>query len=214
MSSAPRPDTSQLIARLSSQTAPAPAAAYLTPVLLSGVMMLILCLFIGIIARELGLRPDLPTALLHLDYANKLALAALTAVGATWAMWQSARPTASVAKLAWMAPLAVALASFAQAIAQPAPTPNDQSGWVCLTVVIGLSLPALALAICYLRQMAPLKPTWAGFWAGLACSGLAATAYALHCPNDTAGYVVMWYMPALLLPAVIGSVAGRYLLRW
>lgn len=214
MSLAPRPSTSQLIATLSSHMATAPAVTYFTPILFGTVILLILILFISIIVLELGLRPDLLNALSHLDYINKLALAALTAIGAIWAMWRSARPTALVAKLAWMAPLTIALASFAQAIAQPALTPNDQSGWACLAYVTGLSLPALALAFCYLRQMAPLKPAWSGFWAGLACSGLAATAYALHCPNDTASYVVMWYIPALLLPAFIGSIAGRYLLRW
>jgi hypothetical protein len=59
-----------------------------------------------------------------------------------------------------------------------------------------------------------MGPTIAGLAAGLTSGGLAATMYALHCPEWAASFVATWYALGILASGALGAVAGRRVLRW
>lgn len=77
-----------------------------------------------------------------------------------------------------------------------------------------LSVPALGLAIWAARELAPTRLALAGAAAGLFAGGVAAFAYALHCPETQAPFVAVWYLLGMLIPSAVGALLGRRLLHW
>jgi hypothetical protein len=75
----------------------------------------------------------------------------------------------------------------------------------CLLSISFHSLAPLGSAFYALRRGAPLRPGFAGAAAGLLASALAATLYALHCPDDSALFGAIWHSAAS---------DGRKFLRW
>ncbi len=85
---------------------------------------------------------------------------------------------------------------------------------VCSMNVALTALPVLALALWYLRGLAPTRPAWAGAAAGWLAGGVGAAAYALHCPEMDAPFLAVWYVLGMLVPTALGAMAGHRLLRW
>ena len=50
--------------------------------------------------------------------------------------------------------------------------------------------------------------------AGVLSGALAAMAYALTCPVDSAAFVATWYPLAIAACAALGALAGKLALRW
>jgi hypothetical protein len=50
--------------------------------------------------------------------------------------------------------------------------------------------------------------------AGLVAGSLTATAYALHCPDDSLPFIAVWYGGAIAVCALLGAKLGPWLLRW
>jgi hypothetical protein len=48
----------------------------------------------------------------------------------------------------------------------------------------------------------------------LLAGGLAAALYALQCTDDSPLFIVTWYSLAIAAVTLIGTLAGRRLLRW
>lgn len=84
----------------------------------------------------------------------------------------------------------------------------------CPWRVAALSVPALAAAMWALRGLAPTRPRWAGFAAGLFAGSLGALGYSLYCPELSPLFVLVWYTAGVLLPAALGALLGPWLLRW
>lgn len=84
----------------------------------------------------------------------------------------------------------------------------------CSVNILILGLPMLALGLVAVRGMAPTRPVAAGFATGLFSGGVAATVYGLHCAENTFTFVALWYSLGVLLPAALGAVLGRWVLRW
>lgn len=84
----------------------------------------------------------------------------------------------------------------------------------CLLIVPGLSLIPLAVLLYAGRSAASSFNGTLGFVAGLLSGGLAATAYALHCPDDSPLFVITWYGIAIALIGLVGARLGRRLLKW
>ena len=84
----------------------------------------------------------------------------------------------------------------------------------CVTAVALASLPVFAGLTWAFRLLAPVRPAFAGFVIGLSSGGAAAAAYALYCPETSHAFLLGAYTPAMLVPAVIGAIAGDKLLRW
>jgi hypothetical protein len=65
-----------------------------------------------------------------------------------------------------------------------------------------------------LRRGAATRPMLTGAVAGLIAGGIAATFYASHCVDDSPLFVATWYVIAIAFVALVGAIAGRWVLRW
>lgn len=84
----------------------------------------------------------------------------------------------------------------------------------CVTAVTLASVPVFAALTWAFRLLAPTHRSFAGFLIGLCSGGAAATAYALYCPETSQAFLLAAYTPAMLVPGLLGAIAGRGLLRW
>ncbi len=89
-----------------------------------------------------------------------------------------------------------------------------RSAAFCVTVIPLMAVAPLICLLAALRYGAPLRPGLAGAVAGLAASGMAATFYAAHCPDDSPLFVATWYPIATALIVLAGYLLGRRFLRW
>ncbi len=169
----------------------------------------------------LGIRPDAAFAIHTWRYDFKFLVTLTLAATSARLVWQLARPAADArsAKLAIAAaPLLLFGAVLYELWAVPAgswlPRAMGSNSMPCMVSITLLSIAPLAAAFYALRRGAPLRPGLAGAAAGLLASGLAATLYAMHCPDDSPLFGAIWYTTAMALVACAGAAAGRRLLRW
>jgi hypothetical protein len=85
---------------------------------------------------------------------------------------------------------------------------------ICAVVIPTMAAPSAAALFMWLRRQAPTRPALAGAAAGTLAGALAAMAYALTCPVDSAAFVAMWYPLAIVACAAAGAAVGRLALRW
>ncbi len=151
----------------------------------------------------------------------KLAYAGALACAAAWLAARLSRPGAS-AGAAWRAMAGVVLAMAVVAIAWVASQPDGMRveallgrSWTrCPTGVLGLSVPALAIALWAMRGLAPTRPVVAGFAAGLFAGAIGACAYALACDESSPAFVAAWYTLGVLASGALGAAIGSRVLRW
>jgi hypothetical protein len=157
----------------------------------------------------------------HVGAWFKLVYASALALAAAWLAARLGRPLPRVgAPLAAVAAvlgaaLLVGLGSWWQApAAERMAALMGHSALLCPWNVLGLSLPALALALWALRGLAPTRPVAAGAAAGLFAGALGAFGYALACTEVALPFVAAWYTLGMLLTAGLGALLGPRLLRW
>lgn len=209
--------TQDLIDALSADLAPRkPLSATLAPALGLGFAATAALFLVGF-----GPRPELAAAFESLRFLAKPAVALLLAGAALGAAVRLARPGARLG--AWgPALLAAPALALLFCVIELAVLPSSawSAAWlganalVCLVAVPALAAPMLGGLIYALRRGAPTQPRLAGAVAGLASAGLAASLYALYCPDDSPLFVATWYALAALITAGAGSLAGRRWLRW
>ncbi len=85
---------------------------------------------------------------------------------------------------------------------------------LCLVAIPALGIVPLGLFVLVLRRGAPARPTLAGCYAGILAGGIAATAYALYCTDDSALFMATCYTPAIAALAGFGAASGARWLRW
>jgi len=167
----------------------------------------------------LGLNPrllDMGSAL-----GSKLAYVVGVMAGALWLTDRLARPGVRLGN----ATASLALVVFAMCVLASAAVlkaPGEQRlelflghSWAsCPYWVAAMSVPAFLAAVWALRGLAPTRPRLAGFAAGLVAGSLGALGYALHCPEVSPMFVLIWYSFGILVPAAIGGALGPWLLRW
>jgi hypothetical protein len=176
---------------------------------------------IGLFALMLGPRPDIGGALQTWRFATKLLITASVFAAALWATAELARPDANNrrARLALAVPVAfLGLALGCELLVSPAASWSERAignnSRLCLTSVTLLSMAPLMALLWGLRAGAPRSPTMAGAAAGVLAGGLGATLYAIHCVDDSALFVALWYVPPVALVTLTGTLLGSRVLQW
>lgn len=88
------------------------------------------------------------------------------------------------------------------------------SYWDCVRSVVLASLPVFAGLVWAYRILAPTRLPVAGFLIGLSAGAAGAMAFALYCHEASAAFLLAAYTPAMLVPALLGALAARPLLKW
>ena len=170
---------------------------------------------------ELGVRPDVMTAMRNPFFDLKFAVTLALAISAIAVSLHLSRPEASLRGWAWLLliPAGLLAIGISGEMMMPQRLPMmtrliGSNSKVCLAAIPAMSLPLLAAALVGLRHGAPARPAVAGAIAGLLSAGLAATLYAAHCTDDSPLFVATWYTIATALVAAIGALAGSRVLRF
>ncbi|MDO9297169.1 DUF1109 domain-containing protein [Bradyrhizobium sp.] len=211
-------ETDQLISTLAADNAhrARPVGSVLTLSLLLAAPVSIV-----IFLTELGVRPDVMTAMRNPFFDLKFAVTLALAIPAIAISLHLSRPEASLRGWAWLLliPVGLLVAGIGGEMMMPQRPPMmtrlvGRNAWNCLTSIPLMALPLLVAALLGLRHGAPTRPAVAGAIAGLLSAGLAATLYASHCTDDSPLFVATWYTIAAALVAAIGALAGPRVLRF
>ena len=211
-------DTDQLIRTLAADNShrPRPVGFVLALALLAAAPVSLL-----MFVTELGVRPDVMTAMhnpfFDLKFAITLALASASIILAL----HLSRPEASLHGWLWLLliPVGLLVAGISGEMMIPQRLPMmvrlvGSNSKVCMTAVPLMALPLLIAALIALRHGAPTRPAIAGAMAGLLSAGLAATLYASHCEDDSPLFVATWYTIATAMVTAIGALVGSRVLRF
>ncbi len=171
---------------------------------------------------NLGVRPDVMTAMRNPLFDLKFVVTIALAVVAIAISLHLSRPEASLGRWAWLLAIPVGLLGIGmmgEMMMMPNRAPMatrmiGSNSRICLTAIPLLSLPLLGAALVALRRGAPSRPAVAGAFAGVLSAGLAATLYAAHCTDDSPMFVATWYTLAIGFVAAIGALAGSRVLRF
>ena len=210
--------TDHLIALLSEDLTPARRGMVLGWLLLGlmgGGMLAVLAMMM-----TLKPRPDLALAMaggpfwMKITYTATLAVLGLVIVQRqARAGAQSRTPIVALAApvVALIVLAAVQLSAYQ---ADSAALLMGQTWTVCPWAILALAVPVYAGLLLALRQLAPTRLPLAGAAAGLAAGAVAATIYGFHCPETAAPFILVWYSLGIVLAAGLGSLVGRFALRW
>ena len=81
-------------------------------------------------------------------------------------------------------------------------------GVLCVTAIVLLGLPMMALLAVLMRRAAPVRPARSAWLAGVAASTSGALIFTACCPANDPLYIVVWYCTAIALV----TAAARWLL--
>lgn len=175
----------------------------------------------GLMLALLGIRPDLSEAIKLPMFWIKLVFALSLGVVGLIAVKRLAQPGATLKGLPWVFALPIgmiwvmALVVLAQASPlQRAHLVLGETWYECPFLITMLSLPIFIAAIWAMRSFAPTRLGQAGAAVGLMAGGWGAVVYCLHCPEMGAPFIGIWYLIGILIPAGIGAMVGKTLLRW
>ena len=169
----------------------------------------------------LGVRPDL-AQVWHLPmFWLKVLFPASLAVVALVGLRRLGHPGMRLGRLpaaAAVPPALVWLVAGAVLLGAPAgerlPLLMGRTWLQCPVTITLLSVPAFALALWAVRELAPTRLALAGAAAGLFAGAAGAFAYAIHCPEMQAPFLAVWYALGMVIPAGAGALLGRRLLHW
>ncbi|ARQ00856.1 NrsF family protein [Pseudorhodoplanes sinuspersici] len=170
---------------------------------------------------QIGLRPDLLSAMLSFDFMLKPVEMGLLAVAAAILVVRLARPGVPFGRT-WLVVAAVPAIMVAALAVELMRVPHAEwlvrlagAHWyLCVINMVLLAMPILAAVLFGLRYGAPTRPVLAGAMAGLLSGALSATLYISHCPDDSPIFVAAWFTLAIAISTGIGALAGGRLLRW
>ena len=169
----------------------------------------------------LGYREDLMAAMRGPVFWAKAAYTIAMSVGGFWLLDRLGRPGASprapLILLAAILVLVIGLALYELAVMpmpERMPAVMGDSAQVCAPNIVLLSLLAAPFVFWAARSFAPTRPMLAGAAAGLLTGGLATTLYGLHCPENAAAFVAVWYTIGMAVAVAGGALIGRLAFRW
>lgn len=212
-------NTDELIAALSQDTKPVRtwhAAFGLIVALAAGATaaMALIAIFIGdplLGSHSVGV----------MTFGVKLAFTSSLLLLSGYLLYQAGRPGHEPRKgLPWIAAPFVLVAILAGAALASTPAAGIQSlifgsSWqLCLLSVSLLSVPVYGVLALAFRRLVPTDLKLTGMLAGLASGSTAALVYALHCPETSPAFLLIWYGLGITVAALAGRAAGPLLLRW
>lgn len=175
----------------------------------------------AILIFTIGARPDLATALTTTPVIAKFLFGGSIAGIALVLFQLSLRPGLKPRRLLPLVGIPIALVAgwallaLAQAPVETWATLTFGRYWgSCLVNVPLYALCPMVVLLLLARWGAPVDSRLTGLFAGLASAGLAAVAYALHCPDDTIPFLATWYTIAVALVTGFGALVFPRLLRW
>ena len=173
----------------------------------------------ALLVASIGIRPDIASASRTMLFDLKMLLVATLAIAAVALVRAAARPEADLPKAVLAVPLLLVLFGIGHEVATQLPSalPGRLVGknWgVCLVAIPLLGALPLAAILTAMSASAPRNATLAGALSGLAAGAIAATAYGLHCTDDSPLFVATWYSIAIAMLAAAGAAVGRRVLVW
>ena len=211
-------DTEQLIRSLAADSShrARPVGYVLMLALLAAAPVSLLIFF-----AELGVRPDIMTAMRNPFFDLKFAVTLALAISAVAVALHLSRPEAALRGFGWylLIPAGLLVAGISGEMMMPQRAPMmtrliGNNSKYCMTAIPAMSLPLLIAALIGLRHGAPARPALSGAIAGLLAAGLAATIYASHCTDDSPLFVATWYTLATALVAALGALMGSRMLKY
>jgi len=174
-----------------------------------------------LMAITLGVRSDLMEATQLPMFWVKLAYPAALLAGALLAVLRLSRPGESLGRVsaAIAAPVLAMWLLAALVLFSAAPGERDQlvlghSAASCPLAITLLSVPLFAATLWAMSGLAPTRLALAGAAAGLLSGAGGALIYALYCTEMAAPFISIWYLLGMMIPAAIGAMLGRQMLRW
>ena len=211
-------DLIALIATNAGPVAPRSSIRHYAPPLGAGVVGSTLVM---LLALNLGFRPDMAQAILLPMFWIKLAFPLVTAALAFALVCRLARPGTplgiwpAAVVLPTLAIWILAALSLVRTGEAPAAELIRGSSWaVCTFYITVISLPSFAAALWAMKGMAPTRLGLSGAAAGLLAGAMGAAVYALHCTEMEPVFLGAWYLLGMLVPAGLGALVGRWILRW
>ncbi|WP_439495016.1 NrsF family protein [Bosea sp. (in: a-proteobacteria)] len=176
---------------------------------------------VTLVLATLGARPDLASTWMTLPVVAKALLGASVATIALMLFQRSLRPGLKTARLVPLVAVPL-LAAAAWALLTLAQAPVEHWSalvfgryWrACLIAVPLYALCPLVILLILARRGAPIDGRLTGACAGLASAGLATVAYSVHCPDDAAPFLAVWYTLAIMIVTGLGALAFPRLVRW
>jgi len=211
-------DTEQLIRTLAADNShrARPVSHALMLALLAAAPVSLLIFF-----AELGVRPDIMTAMKNPFFDLKFAVTLALAISAIAVALHLSRPEASLRSFGWylLIPAGLLVAGISGEMMMPHRAPMmtrviGNNSKYCTVAITAMSLPLLIAALFGLRHGAPARPAISGAIAGLLSAGLAAALYASHCTDDSPLFVATWYTLAVALMAGLGALMGSRMLKY
>jgi hypothetical protein len=211
-------DTEQLIRSLAADNShhARPVGCVLMLALLAAAPVSLLIFF-----AELGVRPDIMTAMRNPFFDLKFAVTLALAISAVAVALHLSRPEASLRGFGWylLIPAGLLVAGISGEMMMPQRAPMmtrlvGNNSKFCMTFIPVISLPLLLATLLGLRHGAPSRPALSGAVAGMLSAGLAATLYASHCTDDSPLFVATWYTLATALVAAVGALIGSRVLKY
>lgn len=170
---------------------------------------------------ELGVRPDVMTAMRNPFFDLKFAITLALAAASVAVALHLSRPEASLRGFGWylLIPVGLLVAGIGSEMMMPQRAPMmtrlvGNNSRFCMTFIPVLSVPLLLAALLGLRHGAPSRPALSGALAGLLSAGFAATLYASHCTDDSPLFVATWYTLAIAFVAAVGALIGSRVLKY
>jgi hypothetical protein len=211
-------DTEQLIRTLAADNShhARPVSYALMLALLAAAPVSLLIFF-----AELGVRPDIMTAMKNPFFDLKFAVTLALAISAIAVALHLSRPEASLRGFGWylLIPAGLLVAGISGEMMMPQRAPMmtrviGNNSKYCTVAITAMSLPLLIAALFGLRHGAPARPAISGAIAGLLSAGFAAALYASHCTDDSPLFVATWYTLAVALMAALGALMGSRMLKY
>jgi len=175
----------------------------------------------ALMVSNLGLRPDFRFVVSAGAFWLKQLYTLAFALIAGFAAERLARPAASArGRTVWLLIPFLVLAGVA-AVQLATTTPGGRmamlmgvSASTCPWRIVFFAIPPSVGLIWAMRGLAPTRLRNAGATVGLVAGGAGAFIYALHCSENAALFVTVWYTLGMIACALLGWALGPTSLRW